>query len=51
MGRSFQLPNRRLRILYHHRTQGKGAEGNHIVSVVTALRELGHEVRVLSLGR
>lgn len=46
--RSFRLPNRRLRILYHHRTQGKGAEGNHIISVVTALRELGHEVRVLS---
>lgn len=46
--RSFRLPNRRLRVLYHHRTQGKGAEGNHIVSVVTALRELGHEVRVLS---
>lgn len=48
LDRSFRLPNRQLRILYHHRTQGKGAEGNHIVSVVTALRELGHEVRVLS---
>lgn len=48
VGRSFQLPNRHLRILYHHRTQGKGAEGNHIVSVVTALRELGHDVRTSS---
>jgi glycosyltransferase involved in cell wall biosynthesis len=37
-----------VRILYHHRTQGRGAEGNHIVSIVTALRALGHEVDVLS---
>jgi glycosyltransferase involved in cell wall biosynthesis len=37
-----------VRILYHHRTQGRGAEGNHIVSIVTALRSLGHEVDVLS---
>src|SRR6187455_2179731 len=37
-----------MRILYHHRTQGRGAEGNHIVSIVTALRELGHDVDVLS---
>jgi len=39
---------RPLKILYHHRTQGRGAEGNHIVSIVTALRSLGHEVLVLS---
>lgn len=37
-----------MRILYHHRTQGRGAEGNHIVSIVTALRALGHHVDVLS---
>jgi glycosyltransferase involved in cell wall biosynthesis len=37
-----------VRILYHHRTQGRGAEGNHIVSIVTALRALGHHVDVLS---
>lgn len=37
-----------MRILYHHRTQGRGAEGNHIVSIVTALRALGHQVDVLS---
>lgn len=43
-----RLPQGRLRILYHHRTQGRGAEGNHIVAVVTALRELGHSVTVLS---
>lgn len=40
--------NQPLRILYHHRTQGRGAEGNHIVSIVTALRALGHTVDVLS---
>jgi glycosyltransferase involved in cell wall biosynthesis len=40
--------DKRLRALYHHRTQGRGAEGNHIVSIVTALRQLGHEVDVLS---
>ncbi len=38
----------RYRILYHHRTQGRGAEGHHIVSIVTALRELGHQVDLLS---
>lgn len=37
-----------LRILYHHRTQGRGAEGLHIRSIVEALREMGHEVTVLS---
>lgn len=37
-----------LRILYHHRTQGRGAEGLHIRSIVEALREMGHLVTVLS---
>lgn len=37
-----------MRILYHHRTQGKGGEGVHIREVVKALRALGHEVEVLS---
>ena len=36
-----------LRILYHHRTQGRGAEGVHIASIVRALRSLGHSVTVL----
>ncbi|MEP7155928.1 MAG: glycosyltransferase family 4 protein [Betaproteobacteria bacterium] len=40
--------DRPLRILYHHRTQGRGAEGVHIVSIVHALERLGHEVTVLS---
>jgi glycosyltransferase involved in cell wall biosynthesis len=38
-----------MRILYHHRTMGDGAEGIHIKEMVAALRELGHEVRVVSL--
>lgn len=37
-----------LRILYHHRTQGRGAEGVHIASIVHALERMGHEVTVLS---
>lgn len=40
--------HRKLRILYHHRTQGRGAEGVHIVSIVHALEKLGHTVTVLS---
>lgn len=42
------IAHQRLRILYHHRTQGRGAEGVHIVSIVHALEKLGHEVTVLS---
>ncbi|MGD2172252.1 MAG: hypothetical protein PVF80_09115, partial [Gammaproteobacteria bacterium] len=37
-----------LDILYHHRTQGRGAEGVHIVSIVEALEALGHRVTLLS---
>lgn len=36
------------RILYHHRTQGRGGEGHHIVSIVAELRKLGHQVDILS---
>lgn len=36
-----------MRILYHHRTQGEEPESIHIGSIVTALRDLGHEVRVV----
>jgi glycosyltransferase involved in cell wall biosynthesis len=42
------MPSLSLRILYHHRTQGRGAEGNHIASIVGAMRSLGHHVDVLS---
>jgi glycosyltransferase involved in cell wall biosynthesis len=38
-----------MRILYHHRTLGDGAEGIHIRSMVDALRALGHTVQVSSL--
>jgi glycosyltransferase involved in cell wall biosynthesis len=38
-----------VRILYHHRTLGDGAEGIHIAQMVKAFRELGHDVRVVSL--
>lgn len=37
-----------MRVLYHHRTRGRDVEGVHIRGVVGALRELGHEVRVMS---
>lgn len=37
-----------LHILYHHRTQGRGAEGVHISSIVHALEAMGHVVTVLS---
>jgi glycosyltransferase involved in cell wall biosynthesis len=33
-----------MRILYHHRTLGDGAEGVHIAAMLTAFRQLGHEV-------
>jgi glycosyltransferase involved in cell wall biosynthesis len=38
-----------MKILYHHRTLGDGAEGIHISSMVNAFRQLGHEVRVAAL--
>mgnify|MGYP000409076231 CR=1 FL=1 len=37
------------RVLYHHRTQGKGVEGVHIRSVIDALRAEGVKVDILSL--
>ena len=36
-----------MRVLYHHRTLGDGAEGIHIREMVRAFRALGHEVRVI----
>jgi glycosyltransferase involved in cell wall biosynthesis len=38
-----------MRILYHHRTLGDGAEGIHVASMVKAFTRLGHDVRVSSL--
>lgn len=36
-----------MRILYHHRTLGDGAEGIHIREMVKAFRALGHQVKVI----
>lgn len=38
-----------MKILYHHRTMGEGAEGIHVRAIVEALRAAGHEVRVSAL--
>lgn len=38
-----------MRILYHHRTLGDGAEGIHIAEIVNAFRKSGHEVKVVAL--
>jgi glycosyltransferase involved in cell wall biosynthesis len=38
-----------MKILYHHRTLGDGAEGIHVAEMIKAFRTLGHEVRVISL--
>jgi glycosyltransferase involved in cell wall biosynthesis len=37
-----------LNILYHHRTQGTGAEGVHITGIINGFRSLGHNVCVVS---
>ena len=38
-----------MKILYHHRTLGDGAEAIHIHEMVMALRSLGHDVKVCAL--
>ena len=37
-----------MRILFHHRTRGRGVEGVHIRGIVHALRKLNHEVEIMS---
>ena len=37
-----------MKILYHHRTQGKGVEGIHIREIVNALKALKHDVFLVS---
>lgn len=37
-----------MRVLYHHRTQGRGVEAVHIRGLVRALRRRGHLVKILS---
>ncbi len=36
-----------MKILYHHRTLGDGAEGIHVREMIRAFRALGHTVRVI----
>ncbi len=36
-----------MRVLYHHRTASKDGQAVHIEELIGALRELGHEVRVV----
>ena len=38
-----------MRILYHHRTRATDAQKVHILEMVSAFRELGHEVTIASL--
>jgi glycosyltransferase involved in cell wall biosynthesis len=35
-----------MRILYHHRTRGDGAEGIHIGEIVSAFESLGHQIKL-----
>lgn len=37
-----------MKILYHHRTRGRHVEGVHIRGIADALRQLGHDVAVMS---
>ena len=39
-----------MRILYSHRTQSRDGQSVHIEEIVTALRQLGHEVLVVGPG-
>ncbi|WP_456372382.1 glycosyltransferase family 4 protein [Thiolapillus sp.] len=39
-----EAPGKDFRILYHHRTQGRGGEGVHIREVIRAMRKLGCRV-------
>jgi len=41
---------RKLKILYHHRTASKDGQAVHIEGLVTAFRELGHEVLIVEPG-
>lgn len=37
-----------MKILYHHRTRSKDGQSVHISELISALRKLGHEVRVVA---
>lgn len=36
-----------MKIIYHHRTRGDGAEGIHIREMITAFEALGHQVKLV----
>lgn len=38
-----------MKILYHHRTLGDGAEGIHVAAMANAFRNLGHDVEVAAI--
>ncbi|MBV9085824.1 MAG: glycosyltransferase family 4 protein [Acidobacteriaceae bacterium] len=40
-----------MHFLYHHRTAGRGAEGNHIMALVDPLERAGHTVTIVSPPR
>ncbi|MBU0477482.1 glycosyltransferase [bacterium] len=42
------LVKRMRNILYHHRTQGTGAEGVHVANIIKGFRRLGNKVYVVS---
>ena len=39
-----------MKILYHHRIASKDGQNVHVEEIIHALRELGHEVRVVAPG-
>src|SRR6266567_2385708 len=38
-----------MKIVYHHRTRSTDAQRIHILEIVAAFRELGHQVEIVSL--
>jgi glycosyltransferase involved in cell wall biosynthesis len=38
-----------MRILYHHRTLGDGAEGIHVSAIVDAFSSLGHDIKIAAM--
>ncbi|GAB6098102.1 glycosyltransferase family 4 protein [Desulfatiferula olefinivorans] len=43
------MDNKKLKVLYTHRTRGSDVESVHIMGIVNALKEKGHEVDLLSV--
>lgn len=41
------MANAKMRVLYHHRTQGEEPESVHILGIVSALRQLGCDVDIV----